>query len=313
MMRRRLDAERPGIDTPLPWFSACPDWPRDRLPALEWLCDNGIETSRADFLTHVHPGRMRALERQLGYRADLKMEEDWHVRYFRSPDGAARWVLHSAVEYVFSSPDNIAAIQDRALKEEDAMMSMDRIDTLVLVHPGSLFGSAEANVGRKEARAAREEIFATLDGHEGSIIVIDGMLSDEIAAPFEARIEAALARSRAGGFLAIRAWGCDAGEGPNPAWLVARVSEGVDPIVAGGQQEVIGILARDMADHLEGMCFGVTGAWASRGDSGCVNSVVEALEASGFAARILPCALMEPDEEPDDPDRNDAEPGPDPA
>jgi hypothetical protein len=51
---------------------------------------------------------------------------------------------------------------------------------LILVHPGSLCGSADMNLGRFEASAAREEIAFELDQWKGGLVVLDGMFSDEL-------------------------------------------------------------------------------------------------------------------------------------
>jgi hypothetical protein len=51
---------------------------------------------------------------------------------------------------------------------------------LILVHPGSLCGSANMNLGKADARAVREEIASELDQWIGGLVVLDGMLSDEL-------------------------------------------------------------------------------------------------------------------------------------
>ena len=50
---------------------------------------------------------------------------------------------------------------------------------LILVHPGSLCGSADMNLC-DEADAAREAVIDELNGWSGSILVLDGWLSDEL-------------------------------------------------------------------------------------------------------------------------------------
>ena len=95
----------------LPYFGACKSWPAEKLAALEWICENGVEIDRATFLGRVAPSKLRSWEKVLGYRDGRSMADDWHVRYFRSPDGEAHWFIHSAIEYVFARPETIAAIQ----------------------------------------------------------------------------------------------------------------------------------------------------------------------------------------------------------
>ena len=284
----------------LPYFGACKSWPAEKLAALEWICENGVEIDRATFLGRVAPSKLRSWEKVLGYRNGRSMVDDWHVRYQRSPDGMAYWFVHSAIEYVFARPETIDAIQTAALEEAHAKMTQESRKVLILVHPGSLFGSAEMNVGKMEARAAREEIFLTVADHAGPILVIDGMFSDEIPPADGSIIEAAIAAARKRGDLALRAWGCDAGEAPPEAWLAKRRElDGGEPIVADGQRAVIERLARDMGAAFADLSFGVTGAWASYGDSGCVNSVVDAVRDCGGKAATLECALYEPDAEED--------------
>jgi hypothetical protein len=153
---------------------------------------------------------------------------------------------------------------------------------LVLVHPGSLFGSADSLLGRSEAQGVREDVFGTLDAHVGPVLIIDGALSDEIGSPYENRIEAALSRAMAAGHQALRLWGCDSGEAPFGRWS-GSAPDGV-ALVHDSQQEA----ARAAAQVLAGHQVAVTGAWASvSGTTGCVNSVADVLrEALGPAARI---------------------------
>lgn len=286
----------------LPYFAACKNWPEGQIDALEWLCENGVEIDRAAFLERVSAPALRWLEKTLGYRDGRSMGDDWHVRYARSPDGAAQWLVHSAIEYVFAAPATIDAIQVAVLEEKHTAMSSTKDQLLILVHPGSLYGSAASNVGKAAARDARENIWQTLMDHEGALLVIDGMFSDEIPPADDAGIEAALAAARAKGCLAIRAWGCDAGERPPDTWLARRRTlDAAEPLVADGQCAVIDRLVSGMNPcAFATLDVGVTGAWASHGDSGCVNSVMDAILAHGGRARVLDCALYEPDaEEPD--------------
>ncbi|KKN51847.1 hypothetical protein LCGC14_0618610 [marine sediment metagenome] len=63
--------------------------------------------------------------------------------------------------------------------------------TLVLVLPGSMFGSAESQFGRK-ARQYRGAIAEEILSHDGQFVVIDGFLSDEIQRGFDDVIEKGL-------------------------------------------------------------------------------------------------------------------------
>lgn len=165
---------------------------------------------------------------------------------------------------------------------------------LVLVHPGSLCGSAAAQLGKMDARAAREEILMEVAQHEGGLLVIDGCLSDELSQDEQQMIEAALDRAAARGALAARLWGCDAGEEPFDAWRGRALADGTS--ITDHQDTA----AAAAAVHISAPEIIVTGAWATPDhSSGCASSVLLALrEALGEKAvvRMSPSALEEPDE-----------------
>lgn len=157
--------------------------------------------------------------------------------------------------------------------------SIDHI--LILVHPGSMYGSARAALGYSEARAGREDVLYEVHAHQGGIVVIDGMLSDEIPGKDNLIITEAIARAAGHGLPALRLWGCDAGEAPFEGW----VGIGAGPLTFTSQQEA----AAAIADQLGAQPILVTGAWASHEKSeGCVNSVADTLrEALGPDASIF--------------------------
>ena len=70
---------------------------------------------------------------------------------------------------------------------------------LVLVHPGSACGSADMNLGKFEARAARAELAYELDYWHGTLLVIDGELSDEL--PWYPQLDRAITECLARGCL----------------------------------------------------------------------------------------------------------------
>lgn len=78
---------------------------------------------------------------------------------------------------------------------------------LIIVHPGSLCGSADFNLGRDEAKQVRKRIQAELASWSGSVLVLHGDLSDELAnyPALESAIEDSVCRAsksalRFGGF-----------------------------------------------------------------------------------------------------------------
>ncbi len=165
----------------------------------------------------------------------------------------------------------------------DLMLETDRINkiqlkTLVLVHPGSLFGSADYNVGHCVAEKRRDIIRNQLLTHLGQLIVIDGFLSDEIDEEFNDAIFTGLSNAcqtaRYYELLnpasALRVWGCDGGEHPFDEW--ESFGNNVVPLMFAGQEAA----AEALCPYLETDEIEVTGAWATEhGRWGCVNSVAE--------------------------------------
>lgn len=182
-------------------------------------------------------------------------------RYREFPVSGARFL---------TIPDLIDALQARHDRALDAAACEP--ETLILVHPGSMCGSARMQLGRLEADAARAEVLERVRSHDGPLFVIDGALSDELSAPETALIEAALSRSEAAGHPAGRLWGCDSGEAPFPGWSGRRTDGG--PMVFDGQEAA----AEALAPSLPAGPVLVTGAWAgSNADQGCVNAVANAI------------------------------------
>jgi hypothetical protein len=277
---------------PPPFFSDCVGWPEDRLGALELLIEESETIGLDRFRALIGRAQMRDLCRQLGYGAGgLRIEEDYHVRYAEHGSGAVM-LIHSAIEHVFADPDLIDALQARHDQALDA--AAGEPETLILVHPGSMCGSARMQMGRLEADAGREEVLERVRSHDGPLFVIDGALSDELSASENALIEAALSRSEAAGHPAGRLWGCDSGEAPFPGWSGRRTNGG--PLVFDGQEAA----AEALAPSLPAGPVLVTGAWAgSNADQGCVNAVANAVRAVlGREARvgIDETALLMPEE-----------------
>lgn len=143
---------------------------------------------------------------------------------------------------------------------------------LVLVHPGSLCGSANSNLGRVEGRAVRDAVAAELRAWGGSVLVLDGFLSDELDdyPMLQSAINDAV--ERAPGFGAR----IEADDPEHAAKAVAFLQE-------------IGV-STDTPISL-------TGAWFDPADaSGCVNATRDALVAAGYGqVEILDsCAQFSP-------------------
>lgn len=165
---------------------------------------------------------------------------------------------------------------------------------LIVVHPGSFFSSARNMVDDRLWNARHYDLMREIM-QARNLIVIDGFLSDTIPASDAEDIQSALERCKAGGGLALRAWGCDAGEKPYPGWKPF----GTDPVTIARSQEEA---ARFFSWRIGDRPVELTGAWATHdGESGCVNSVADALRAArpGITTRILESAIFEEDIEED--------------
>ena len=169
--------------------------------------------------------------------------------------------------------------------------------TLVLVLPGSMFGSAESQLGRK-AREYRNAVAEEILSHDGHFAVIDGFLSDEIQSGFDDVIEkglsnAILAAERMGypnSISAVRMYGCDTGEVAYDGWQENR-SFCLDKYFDGPDDA-----AQFLSRYLETSEITVTGAWATLDDnSGCVNGVAQTLRSlmPNIQVRISETAIFE--------------------
>lgn len=254
-----------------PYFGSCVGWPYEKMPALEFLVEHGEEIDRQDFLASVDRAAMRRLESMLGYgRQGLSMEEDFHVRYFREPRSHVPFLCHSAIEHVFARDTDIERLLEMA-SEPDAPL-------LVVVHPGSLFGSADMNIGPEAAGEARRRVFEEIYTHDGPIVVIDGALSDEISPSDRAILEEALEDAACNRDLAMRLWGDDAGMAPPSDWSGRGRLPGSPSLAFDSQMDAARALLQGFPDLLARRRCVVTGAWASDdGMSGCVNAVADVL------------------------------------
>ncbi len=102
----------------LPFFSDCVGWPSELLPALHHIIDNGVETDHETFVANVEDADRVMLEETLGYDRDFPITNDWHVRYFEVPDLGIHYLVHSAIECVFATREQVEkACQMRTTEE----------------------------------------------------------------------------------------------------------------------------------------------------------------------------------------------------
>lgn len=152
---------------------------------------------------------------------------------------------------------------------------------LVLVHPGSACGSANFNLGRTEARAAREGLIREIDGWQGGIFIIDSEFSDEIVEypGLDRAIAQAISTANDRGLISRRVVGDDPDQ-------VQRITEFVSSL---SEQD------RTLTE------FVVTGAWFDPSDGeGCVGSVHKQLLTLGCKAQVGESAVSLADEDEDE-------------
>lgn len=145
-------------------------------------------------------------------------------------------------------------------------MTEGRSSIMIVVHPGSACGSADFNLG-KDAPAMRGALAREISAWRDDIMIVDGVLSDEL--PHYALLDVAIvnASDRPGRRL-VRHRACDADGAAWPQSAAERFSAEWP----GGPHLVM-----------------LTGAWAEADGSGCVNAVARAI--SGHAVTVSTNAL----------------------
>lgn len=156
---------------------------------------------------------------------------------------------------------------------------------MFLVHPGSALGSATFNLGASDARGARAALANELEGWTGHLIILSGEMDDEIRdyPMFAQTIRDAKARCR------NRRRIVDTRLAHDPDQSTECLSAAADHAIPKDARIVC------------------TGAWASHGESGCVNSVHRALKNAGYTnVTISETAIYEAEDSEDDAERSAA-------
>lgn len=201
---------------------------------------------------------------------------------------AVAWLNGLVLEKEWTLEDKRNELIGAAMLSKSKVPEMAEERTLIVVHPGSMMGSANQAIGRDLAQSARAALESELQNWSGNIAVLDGFLSDELTGPFGMSIGNALQRCRSKGLYGIRTFGCDS-EDPS-------IEQGVDALIQG-----LGLNPKST------VCL--SGAWYDpENNEGCVNAVQEHLRNRGIDATILDSALHIAPDEPED----DEEPSPGP-
>lgn len=152
------------------------------------------------------------------------------------------------------------------------------IPYLFLVHPGSALGSANLTLGAHAARGERAALTNEIARWDGHLIILSGAFDDEIRdyPVFHEAIEAAKKRGRDQGRIVQTR----AAHDPAQSRVCVQIAK-----------------ARGIPKDAPIVC---TGAWASHGDSGCVNSVRDALKAAGYTNVTLSETAVYEDDGDDD-------------
>ena len=216
-----------------------------------------------------------------------------HVRGFLA-SVLARFDAHAPGGSRSGETDNGLPPGHETLEEMRARLDRERRARWhVLVHPGSLFGSARQALG-PDARGLRDAVLEELrdKAHTHNLAIIHGFLSDEIDADARSLMGQAIEDARAGDQEALVLWGCDAGEPPDPA-------QGPFAATFGGQDEAAAWLAGRMPADAQ---VTLSGAWHDpSGESGCVTGMADVLRRALPAARVevSDTALVFPGDDPE--------------
>jgi hypothetical protein len=156
--------------------------------------------------------------------------------------------------------------------ENGSSVKSGKAPILVIVHPGSACGSADFQIGKYDAEAARDGLRHQLDRWNGGVIVLEGEFDDELSDSWYSHLgeslSAVLARAKASGQVSLKRKASD----PDQVSVIKNILK-------------------------ESTCssdrFVVTGAWAYADGTGCVYSVLEALNSIGLNAEVSDMALSD--------------------
>jgi hypothetical protein len=99
--------------TKLQFFCNCVGWPQKYMDALHYICDEGEEITRDEFLKHadVFCDEDQTVD-------DVLPPKDWGISYYKLSGFDLYYFIHSAIEHVFADESTIKAVQQKANEEE---------------------------------------------------------------------------------------------------------------------------------------------------------------------------------------------------
>jgi len=99
-----------------PFYCECVSWREEEMPVLEHLIDVGEEITLDQFSKLVDEEAWCDMKASMGYgQGGMKIADDYHVRFKRDPESGIPFMVHSAIEYVFATPDEVEDLLDRLL------------------------------------------------------------------------------------------------------------------------------------------------------------------------------------------------------
>ena len=103
------------------YHTCCVDLSQDDVPALNAMQEARQDISFRTFRRHVD---YLQTARGLGYGpqpGDLKLQGDYHVRFYRSKFKGAPcfFMIHSAIEFIFIRKEDLCLLKDSPAPESD--------------------------------------------------------------------------------------------------------------------------------------------------------------------------------------------------
>lgn len=219
-------------------YKNCVGWPENQIEALQYLIEHGVVIAREEFLAEVSPGQMQRIEKELGYDKNLKMSEDFHVRYFREPFTKIPFFVHSAIEHVFAAPAEIDLLTPYA-------RMLENTEAIVLDCPARYLGQEAQDPD--EFPDLLDEVINEVFGHFGPVIHIEDETRSQIG-EHDRRLIDRIVSLADENYRALRIWIGDS-EAPEGYTAVAR--DGVEAFIS---TQMPGAVIRQIPEPKPNIC-----------------------------------------------------------